>query len=480
MVPDDLCRLTATELLDRYRAGTCSPTEAVEACLAQIDRTDGPLRAVVTLLADEARQGAKEAERRYRDGTARPLEGVPYGLKDIVATAGVRTTGASRLYEEHVPAASATIHRRIDDAGGVLLAKLNTFPFALGSEVDETFGPVRNPWDLERTTGGSSAGSGAALAARQLPLAIGTDTGGSIRLPASWCGVSGLKPTQGRVPLTGVMPLAWSLDTAGPMARSAEDLARLLAVIAGPDGTDRTALAAPVPDYTALLSQGVAGLRVAMPRPWFLERCDPEVVAATEAAAQALVSLGVELVEVRLPNVPHSLAVGWTILLAELGALHEGHLDRIEQFDAAFAGYLRQSDFVTAHDYLRCLRARTVLQSDFQAAFEQVDAVLVPGNVAAAPRLEDMLLDIGDERVHWLELAARHTFVFNLTGMPSVVVPGGTDRHGLPLGVQLAAAPFREDLCLRLAHAFQQVTDHHRSEPAGLMSNEPLVDGGKP
>jgi aspartyl-tRNA(Asn)/glutamyl-tRNA(Gln) amidotransferase subunit A len=465
MTGDELAASTATSLIDLYRSGTVSPVEVVRACIDRIEATDLRIGAVITLLAEEALVGARDSERRYAAGTARPLEGVPYGLKDIIATAGIRTTGASRFYEEFVPDYSASVYERLDAAGAVLVAKLNTFPFALGSERGDVFGPVRNPWDPTRTPGGSSAGSAAALACGQLPLAVGTDTGGSIRLPATWCGVSGLKTTSGRVPVTGVMPLAWSLDTVGPMARCAEDLALALGVMAGPDGVDRTALPAAVPDYVAELTKGVAGLRVAMPRSWFLERCDPEVVAGTEQTAEILTSLGAVISDVSLPNVGQSMAVGWTILLAELGSLHEVHAEQLDRFDPTFAQYVRQSDFVSAHDYLKCLRTRTLIQQDFRSAMTEVDAVLVPGNVASAPKLDDMLLDIGDEHVPWLELAARHTFVFNITGMPSVVVPSGLNRFGLPIGVQIAAAPFREDICLRLAHALQQATDHHRLRP---------------
>lgn len=466
MTASELVDLDAGELLVGYAQGAFSPVEVVDACLDRIEATDATLKAVITVTGAAARAQAEEAERRYRAKTARPLEGVPYGLKDIVATAGIRTTGASVLYDDYVPETSATVHTRIDDAGGVLIGKLNTFPFALGSEADATFGPVRNPWDPERTTGGSSAGSAAALAARQLPLAIGSDTGGSIRLPASWCGVSGLKPTAGRVPTTGVMPLAWSLDTVGPMARSVGDLARLLAVVAGPDGVDGQACDAPVPDYVGALEKGIAGRRFAAPAAWFQDRCDPEVVAATEAAAEALVAQGAVRVDVDLPQVALSMPMGWTVMLAELGSAHECHLRRIDDFDPAFATYLRQSDFVPAADYLRSMRARVVLQADFKRAFESVDVLLVPTIGAVAPRLDEMTVAIGDETVGWLEIAARNLFAFNLTGLPAMAVPAGADRQGMPIGVEMAAAPWREDLCLRFGHAFQQVTTFHRRRPA--------------
>jgi len=469
----ELIELDASDLLKGYVERTFSPVEVVEACLNRIEETDHELKAVVTGTGSAAREQAKSSERRYLAKTARPLEGVPYGLKDIVATAGTRTTGASVIYGEYVPDVSATVHTRIDEAGGVLLGKLNTFPFALGSESDETFGPARNPWDVQRTTGGSSAGSAAAIAARQMPLAIGTDTGGSIRLPASWCGISGLKPTTGRVPTTGVMPLAWSLDTVGPMARSAEDLARLLGVVAGADGVDHGAYDAPVPEYVRALSDGIAGLRFAVPAPWFQERCDPDVVAATEAAAEVFAQLGAERVEVALPKVPLSMAMGWTVMLAELGSAHECHLDRIDAFDPSFAAYLRQSDFVTAHEYLRCMRARAVLQQDFARAFEDVDVLVVPAVGAVAPPLDGMTVEIGDETAGWLEIAARNTFVFNLTGMPALTIPAGLGRQGLPIGVQVAAAPWREDLCLRFGHAFQQATAFHRQSPGDPMPDDP-------
>jgi aspartyl-tRNA(Asn)/glutamyl-tRNA(Gln) amidotransferase subunit A len=231
----ELADLTASELLALYAAGSASPVDATQSCIDRIAAVDGPLNAVLLLLADSALEQARDSERRWRSGDARPLEGIPYGLKDIVATAGVTTTGGSALYRDSVPSEDAALAGRLSAAGGILLAKLHTFEFACGGADNRTFGPCRNPWDLARTTGGSSSGSGAAVAAREMPLAIGTDTGGSIRIPAAYCGITGLKPTYGRVPRHGVMGLSWTMDHAGPMTRSAEDAARMLAIIAGAD-----------------------------------------------------------------------------------------------------------------------------------------------------------------------------------------------------------------------------------------------------
>jgi aspartyl-tRNA(Asn)/glutamyl-tRNA(Gln) amidotransferase subunit A len=394
----------------------------------------------------------------------------------------VRTTGGSSLYGSWVPSESAALHERLQGAGGVLIAKLQTFAFAFGHEVNTAFGPMRNPWDLARTAGGSSSGSGAALAAREVPLAVGTDTGGSIRIPAAFCGVTGLKPTFGRVPRHGVMPLAWTLDHAGPMARSVEDVARMLGVMAGHDRRDPTSATAPVDDYVAALG-GVggkgglgdiggelAGVRIGRPVDWFFDVIDPDVATATDAAFTVLASAGAEIVDVRLPNTHLAESIGWMILFGEMASLHEITFSRLEEYDLGFAERLVNGQFVSAADYLRCLRLRPLVQADYEDAFHQVDAVLTPAAPCSAPAFDGMMCRIGDEERSWLEICARNTFPFNVTGMPALVLPAGIDRFGLPVAIQVAARPYAESVCLRIGHAFQQLTQHHLASPPVLQT----------
>jgi len=457
-----LYEASASELLGAYRSGDATPSEAVRACLDRIDRTDEQIHATVLVLHERALDAAAESDRRWRSGEARPLEGVPYGLKDNIATAGIRTANGSNLYRDYVPDFSATVHRRLADAGAVLVAKLNTFPFTLGSGLDDAFGLPRNPWDVTRTPGGSSAGSGAALAARQLPLTIGTDGGGSIRLPASFCGVSGLKPTNGLVPTTGIMPLTWSLDAVGPMARCAEDLARCLEVVAGPDERDPNARWTPAP---AIPGTGASGLRVAVGRGYFAEGCDPDVLAGVDRVANVLADLGAHVFEVEIPGAEHALSIGGTIMIAELGAVHDSHRDRMGELHPTLAEYLTASASVLARDYLHCMRVRAVLQERLLAVFDNADVLLVPTTPASAPPLDGMMMRIGEQDVPWVQIVASKMFFFSVVGAPAVSIPTGLDRHGLPIAAQLAAAPSREDLCLRAAAAFQQVTDFHQLAP---------------
>jgi aspartyl-tRNA(Asn)/glutamyl-tRNA(Gln) amidotransferase subunit A len=467
----ELWELTATELLAAFESREARPTEAVESCLTRIDAIDGDVNAVLITCGEGARTAAAESDARWTTGRARPLEGVPFGLKDIIATAGVPTTGGSSIYRDYVPAESACLASRLTDAGGVLLAKLQTYEFAFGGEINTHYGPMRNPFDLARATGGSSGGSGGAVAAREMPLAIGTDTGGSIRIPAAYCGITGLKPTYGRVPRHGVMGLAWTLDHAGPMARSVDDVALMLGVIAGHDPRDPYAWDQEVPDYAADIAAGagVTGVRVGVPTTWFFDRIHPEVQAACNDALDVLRSLGCVVVPVEVPGVELAERVGWTIMAAEQASYHEITFDRLDEYDERFAERLVGAQFITAHDYLSAQRLRSVVQQGMSDAFAHVDVLFTPGAVTTAPLLDGMLADLGDESVPWIDVVARCTFPFNVTGMPALVLPSGLDHNGLPMSIQLAARPFDETACLRVGRAFQQVTAHHLALP-GLLS----------
>jgi len=464
----ELVDLTAQELLVLYERGETSPVDATDACLAQIERVDGDLHAVLTLCDTRARENARESEKRWRSGNPRKLEGIPYGLKDIIETQGIRTTGGSRLYADYVPAANATVAGRLEAAGGVLLAKLNTFEFAFGEQ--GAFEPARNPWDLTRTPGGSSSGSAAALAARELPVAIGTDTGGSIRVPAAFCGITGFKPTYGVVPRTGVMPLSWSLDHIGPMARSAFDAALILAVIAGSDDLDpATTAMPPCAGDNDLSVTDVKGLRVGFPVDWFFDVCDSDVRLAMEAALSVFEQGGAKIIDLRLPHAHLSdqRGIGWSIIYPECAAAHRDNLDRLDEYGPNFRQLLTNAQFVQAAEYVHALRVRERIQADFQTAFESIDVVLTPATVAVPPPLDDLTATIGSETYPWLEVIARATTIFNLTGMPALAIPAGLSREGLPIGMQIAAAPLADYLCLRAGVWFQAQTSHHRLVPTG-------------
>jgi aspartyl-tRNA(Asn)/glutamyl-tRNA(Gln) amidotransferase subunit A len=458
----ELADLGVAELLAAFRSGEASPLEAVESCLGRIDRLDGEVNAVLTLLVDRALAAARDSTERWLGGRPRPLEGVPYGLKDIIATAGIRTTGGSALYADWVPTGNATLVDRLEASGAVLLAKLYTFEFAGGANATTC-----NPWDLERTAAGSSSGSVAAVAARQLPLTVGTDTGGSIAIPAAFAGVTGLKPTYGRVPRSGIMPLSWTLDHAGPITRSAEDAALALQVMAGWDPRDPTSGRAAVPDYTASIDRGVDGLRIGVPTDWFFDVCDPEIAAATHQAVAELERAGAVVREVPLPTTRQVQlhAIELTVVYAEMSSLHSPTFDRLEEYGPEFQKLLARGQFVHAADYLHALRARHLVQRDFERAFESVDAVVVPGCVCIAPRHDRMVAKIGDEELPLLDVISRTTAVFDIVGMPTITVPSGLDREGMPMGVAFATRPYDEATCFQVAHAYQRLTGHHLTPP---------------
>lgn len=453
---------TATELLASYASGQVSPVDVVQSCLDRIEQFDTVINAIRLLRADEALAEAADSATRWAAGTAGALDGIPFGLKDIIATAGVTTTGGSALYHDYVPDETASHARRLMDAGGILLAKLETFEFACGGPHNRTFGAVSNPWDVERTTGGSSSGSGAALAAQMMPLAIGTDTGGSVRIPAAYCGLTGLKPTYGRVPRHGVMGLSWTLDHAGPMARSAADAALMMSVIAGHDARDSASSMAPVPDYLGRLDQSASGVRVGRLRGRFEEGVDPDVMVAHDNAVAALAETGAQVVDVEMANVEHAIAAAWQIMYPEMLSLHETHFDQLENRDMMGANLLASTPFVSAVDYLRALRYRTIFQASFDEAISSVDALVLPGLAQLPPKLDELVTD--DQVNNWLGAAVELHIPFNYTGAPALCMPAGEAR-GMPTSLQLVGRPHRDDLLLAIGHRFQSSTAFHLAAP---------------
>ena len=470
-----LAQLTCTELLAVYERGDASPLEAVHACLKRIEEIDDRLHAVMTLCAESAVEQARESERRWRAGEPLALDGIPFGLKDIIHTAGIRTTGGSFVYERMVPDVNAAVVDRLLGAGGILLAKVHTWEFAADGV---PFPFPRNPWNLNHMAAGSSSGSAAAVGAREMPLAIGTDTGGSIRVPTAFCGITSMKPTFGRVSRFGVMPISWTLDHVGPMARSAEDLALTLEVIAGHDPRDPTSGTAPVPTYRAALSDDLSGLRIGVPQNWFFEFCDPQVEAATREAIRVLESAGATIVDVRVPILDEvdPVSVEWLIVNPEAASLHEVNTGAIDLYSHDYANHLLDGRLILAVDYLRALRLRHLIQQDFERVFDTVDVLVTPGALSVAPRVEreDSVVEawalIGDDRYPWLDVLMRTTCVFNLSGLPALTLPSGLSRDRLPMAIQLIARPYAEQRCLTVAHAFQARTDHHRAQPAAAES----------
>ena len=451
-----LHELGVCDLLNVYARGV-SP-ETVLAALRDRLGSGGPAPEAVLRTVNAAEDLAAESARRWRLGTQRPLEGIPFGIKDVIDVADtVVTCGSSLTGDRHAPR-DATVVARLRAAGAIPFAMLASSEFACGSPVNQRYGVVPNPHDRSCWAGGSSTGSGAALAAGLLPLALGTDTAGSIRIPSAFCGVAGLKPTRGLVPRTGIATLSWTLDHVGPMARSVSDLARVLPVIAGPDGHDPLAAS---PSGAAVSSdRPLNGLRVGVTTSWFIERCDPGVLGAWRTAVALLQQAGALLEPVDLPDLSLANEEAWVVLYAELASCQESRFDRQDAFDAGTWDRIARGRACHATDYLRALRRRSVVQRALLDAMGSVDVLLTPGAGAEAARLSDLTVDLDGERVALYEIAARNTAIFNYVGFPALMLPSGRGRHGLPVAVQLVAAPFHDGLCLSVGAALQRLQMH--------------------
>ncbi len=464
-----LTAMDVAELGAQIAARKVSPVEVAQAFLSRIGAVNDRLNAFVTLTEDAALAAARAAEAEIAAGRHRgPLHGIPLGHKDLYATAGVRTTAGSRVLADNVPAEDATVVAQLAAAGMVCLGKLNTHEFAYGPTNEHSmFGPSRNPWDTDRITGGSSGGSGAAVAAGLAPIASGSDTGGSIRMPAAACGVTGLKPTYGRASRAGIFPLCWTMDHPGPLSRSAWDAALFMTAIAGPDPRDAATADRPGEDYAAALTGRVRGLRIGIPRRYFYDRSQVEVTDLVEAALRDLEKLGAELVEVNLPHIDHAAAAAMAIYVAEATAYHDDTLDEnAGLYTEQVRTFLELGDQLLAKDYLHAQRYRTLLGREMAAALAEVDVLATPGIPMTATPIGQEAVSIRGAEDGVFGAILRNTEPFDLTGLPALVMPCGFAPDGLPVSLQIAGRAFDEAAILNVGHAFQQATDWHRRRPA--------------
>lgn len=460
--------LTIAELGSLLQSRKLSPVELTDTYLRRIERLDPTLKAYITVTADAAVEAARRAEREIQSGSYRgPLHGVPLGIKDLLDVAGVPNTMGSRILESNVPAADSTVVAALKRQGAIILGKQNLHEFAFGiTSENPHYGPVRNPWDRERVPGGSSGGTAAAVAAGLCVAGLGSDTGASIRAPAAWCGVVGLKPTYGRTSRAGALPLAWSLDHVGPIARSVRDCAIVLQAIAGYDPLDPGSALEPVPDFSADLERGLAGLRVGIPREYFFELVEPDVDRLVRGAIKQLEELGASVTEVSLPQVSHAQAAGNVIMSAEAAAWHRDWLrDRPADYGTDVLARIRGGLLVSAVDYLSSQKMRTLIQQDFAAAFSLVDVVVGPTVPLVAPLIGRTTEAGGVLNLAPRSIANRATVPCNLTGMPAISVPCGFNSEGLPVGLQLMAPAFAEAVLLRAAAAYEAATPWHTKHP---------------
>ena len=463
----DLAYASIAELASSIRTRAVSPVELVEMFLARIERF-AALNAFITVTADVALAEARAAEHEIARGEYRgPLHGVPVSLKDLIDTRGIRTTSGSRILSEHVPAGDAAVTERLHAAGAVLLGKNALHEFAFGVTNDNPhFGPTRNPWRQDRIPGGSSGGSGAAVAAGLGPASLGTDTGGSVRIPASLCGVVGLKPTYGRVSRRGVFPLSWTLDHVGPLARTVEDAATVLQAIAGPDPGDPSTLGHPVPDFAAGLRQPIAGARVGVVTDAYHEEMTEDVRTQFRAALDVLTSLGLRAELVPYPRPNDGRTSAFAVILAEAASIHEDWVrDRPEDYGPETLDLLRQGLFVTAAQYLRAQKVRTLLLREIEELFRPYEALVLPTTPATAPAIKQKTIALAGREVEVRSLLTRFTRLINLVGLPAISVPCGFGTDDLPVGLQIVGRPMDEQTILAIAHAYEQATPWHTRRP---------------
>jgi aspartyl-tRNA(Asn)/glutamyl-tRNA(Gln) amidotransferase subunit A len=480
---------TLAELANALDAGELSSEELTRHFLDRIERLDGALNSFVTVVRERALEQARAADARRVAGQKGALLGMPIAHKDIFCTDGVKTSCGSRMLDNFTAPYDATVVARLQQAGAVMLGKTNMDEFAMGSSNETSFyGPVRNPWDTERVPGGSSGGSAAAVAARLTPAATGTDTGGSIRQPAALTGITGLKPTYGRVSRYGMIAFASSLDQGGPMARTAEDCAIMLGAMAGFDPRDSTSVDREVPDYTATLNDSVEGLRVGLPKEYFGEGLDARVAAAVKAAVEALESLGATVREVSLPNTGLAVPTYYVIAPAEcssnlsrydgvrFGYRAENPRDLEDLYKRSrgegfgpevkrrimIGTYALSAGYYDAY-YLKAQRVRRLIADDFRRAFDDVDVLACP----TSPTVAFAIGEKADDPVT-MYLSDIFTINVNLAGLPGLSIPAGL-VDGLPVGLQLVGNYFDEARLLNVAHRFQQATDWHTRLPTGIV-----------
>jgi aspartyl-tRNA(Asn)/glutamyl-tRNA(Gln) amidotransferase subunit A len=466
----DPTQLSAAEAGRAIAAGTLSPVAIAEAYLDRISALDGELHSFVLVLRDEAMAAAHEAERAVRDRRLKgPLHGVPIGLKDIYKTKGIRTTAGSRLYLEHVPDEDAEAWARLRAAGMILLGKQETHEFAIGGpDFTLPFPPARNPWNPAHYPAGSSSGTAAAVGGHLCAAGMGSDTGGSIRGPAAYCGLIGLKPTYGRVSRRGVFPLSYTLDHCGPLTRTVEDCALMLQALAGHDPQDPASADMPVPDYAAALQQRLDGVRIGVIRHWHEDDAvagfgagnepTPAYAAAFDAACRTLEGLGARLVDLRVPPLLDFADANRVILLAEAFALHESDFrERPGVFGRHFFARIGIGAFLSAADYVEALRRRRELCRDTAAALAGVDVIVSANTTGPAPRIDQVGTYATFDR-------PSYTAPYNLTGLPAISVPIGFE-DGLPLAFQIAGKPFDEARVLHAAFAFEQASGLYRHQP---------------
>ena len=459
----EIRELTLPQIAAGIRGGKTSPTEIIELLLERIEKTDNKVKAYVTVLDKSTLlRLADAAELELKSGhDLGPLHGIPVSVKDLFETAGIKTTCGSRLMQDYVPKNDCAVVTRLKSAGAIVLGKTNTHEFALGGITP----PTKNPWNVSHIPGGSSGGSAAAIAASSAIAATGSDTGGSIRIPAAFCGVVGLKPTYGRVSRAGVFPESWSLDHVGPITRRVVDAALMLRIMAGYDQSDPTSSTRPVPDYLDHLEDDVTGLKVGVPNNYFFDNCDGEVTDAVSAAIEVLKDLGCRTVGFDFPYLPEIMAAYTTIDSCEASAYHEKEIaERADEFQPDVRLLLEQGLFIPATYYIQALRTRAMIFPAIMSLFKKFNVIVTPSEPTVAPELGQRTIRFGHTEETVDSAFCRYLAPFNLTGLPALSLHCGFS-HNLPVGMQIIGKAFDESTVLQVGNAYENATDWHKKFP---------------
>ncbi len=464
----DLAYASVSDLAPMLRSGALSPVALTQAALDRTSRLNPKLNAYLKVFEDGALNAAREAEREIKAGRYRgPLHGIPIGLKDLVDVAGQVTTGGTKILRDNVAKQDATVTRRLRDAGAIITGKLAMVEFAMGATgLNPHYGDTPNPWDATRVACGSSSGSAAAVAAGLVVGALGSDTGGSIRMPAAVCGIAGLKPTYGRISRHGVLDLSWSCDHVGPMARRVSDCAHMMNALAGHDPADPASSTAPVPDFAAGLGQGLRGIRLGVPQHYFFDDVDPEVEKAVRTAVALMERNGAEVVKVAMPWVAVGRAINMRVVMPEAVAVHEKWIaERPQDYSPEVRARILADITTPAIDYIRAQRARRWFSAQMAEAMRGVDVLVTPTVPTQTPTIEACTPPPGGHEGRDGQRLAIFTGVFNATGQPSLSVPCGFTKDGMPIGMMITGKPFDEVNVLRVRDAYESLTAWHNRHP---------------
>ena len=470
MDKSNICFMTIAELAKLIKQKEISPVEVTSVFLERIEELDYKTNAFITVMVDQAIADSKEAELEIIRGEYKgALHGVPIGLKDLYYTQGVENTGGSKIpgWVNFIPKEDSTVTKRLKQSGAIIIGKLNMHEFAAGgTNHNPNYGSSRNPWGLDHMTGGSSGGSGSAVAASLCTAAMGSDTGGSVRIPSALCGIVGLKPTYGRISCYGVIPLSWSQDHPGPMTKSVLDSGILMNSIAGYDPKDPFTSQEPVPDFTETLNKGISGTKIGIPTTYFFDGLDTEVKDSIGKAISVLTGLGAIIQEISLPHIEYSGHLRNHISMVEAANYHEQLLkSHAEKLTPNVRDRLELGLMLPANIYIKSQRIRSVVRQDFVNSLKKVDVLVTPTISIVAPLIGQQTIEIEGKSQQLLEQLGRFTRPFNQTGLPACTVPCGFNSKGLPIGLQIIGKAFDESMVLRVAHSYEQAAEWRNRKP---------------